>query len=73
MINALDLLNFVAKNTRNEMIDELKLLNYIQSAMNQSVGMRMAAKLIMSNANKCAENVKHGIGNMTEKSERGKS
>jgi len=59
MINALDLLNFVAKNTRNEMIDELKLLNYIQSVMNQSVGMRMAAKLM--------------IGNMTEKSERGKS
>ena len=59
MINALDLLNFVAKNTRNEMIDELKLLNYIQSVMNQSIGMRMTAKLM--------------IGNMTEKSERGKS
>lgn len=59
MINSLDLLNFVAKNTHNEMIDELKLLNYIQSVMNQSVGMRMTAKLM--------------IGNMTEKSERGKS
>lgn len=59
MINSLDLLNFVAKNTKNEMIDELKLLNYIQSVMNQSVGMRMTAKLM--------------IGNMTKKSERGKS
>lgn len=59
MINSLDLLNFVAKNTYNEMIDELKLLNYIQSVMNQSVGMRMTAKLM--------------IRNMTKKSERGKS
>ena len=46
MINALDLLNFVAKNTKNEMIDEQKVLIYIREHMNQSVGSVMTAKII---------------------------
>ena len=48
MINALDLLNFVAKNTKNELIDEFKLLHYIRNHMNQSVESVMTAKLIMN-------------------------
>lgn len=46
MINTLDLLNFVAKNTKNEMIDEQKVLIYIREHMNRSVGSVMTAKII---------------------------